>query len=59
MDGAAERSVMTKIHVLEFVARLKDTFKDQQQRVTWLLGAGCSASSGIPTAGGHGSRLDA
>jgi len=30
---------------------LKHTLTDQRQRVTWLLGAGCSASSGIPTAG--------
>ena len=43
---------MTKIHVLEFVGRLKHTLTDQRQRVTWLLGAGCSASSGILTAGG-------
>jgi Tfp pilus assembly protein PilF len=48
---SAQRFGMTKVHVLEFVARLKHTLTDQQQRVTWLLGAGCSASSGIPTAG--------
>ena len=59
MDGQRQdqttltvRKSMTKVHVLEFVGRLKHTLENQQQRVTWLLGAGCSASSGIPTAGG-------
>jgi Tfp pilus assembly protein PilF len=48
----ARHTDMKKVHVLEFVARLKHTLTDQRQRVTWLLGAGCSASSRIPTASG-------
>jgi hypothetical protein len=43
---------LTAINVVEFVNRLKHSLTEHKQRVTWFLGAGCSVSSGIPTAGG-------
>jgi tetratricopeptide (TPR) repeat protein len=55
-DGAQDMGTpfdeLTTIGVVEFVNRLRHCLTEHKQRVTWFLGAGCSVSSGIPTAGG-------
>jgi protein O-mannosyl-transferase len=40
------------ISASEFAARFAHGVSEKQQSFTWLLGAGCSVSSGIPSAGG-------
>ncbi len=42
---------MKQIGAQEFVRRLKASMKDQDSRFTFFLGAGCSVSSGIQSAG--------
>ncbi|MFW9991326.1 MAG: tetratricopeptide repeat protein [Candidatus Odinarchaeota archaeon] len=42
---------MREISAKEFVRRLKEETSHQDCRFAWFLGAGCSVSSGIPSAG--------
>jgi hypothetical protein len=42
---------LQEIKVDEFVRRLEKSIKDDGSRYAFFLGARCSASSGIPTAG--------
>ena len=54
MDGGSGRySHETRFRLIspmEFSRRLRHAIARQEMSVTWLLGAGCSASSGIPCA---------
>jgi hypothetical protein len=40
------------ISASEFAERFAHGVRDKQQSFTWFLGAGCSVTSGIPSAGG-------
>lgn len=43
---------MIQIGAQEFVSRLKESLHSGDSRFSWFLGAGCSVTSGIPTAAG-------
>ncbi|WP_287128784.1 SIR2 family protein [Candidatus Cyanaurora vandensis] len=47
-----EAAPLRRISVDEFARRLKDAVEQQDKRFAFFLGAGCSISSGIPSAGG-------
>jgi Tfp pilus assembly protein PilF len=50
-DTGSDKALVT-ISPIEFASRFARGVRDQDQRYTWFLGAGCSISSGIPAAGG-------
>ena len=59
MDARVDRSggepaqgapALARMPVLEFVDRIVDGARDHGREAAWLLGAGCSVTSGIPSA---------
>lgn len=50
-DVGAGKKLET-ISPIEFASTFASSVRDHEQRHTWFFGAGCSITSGIPTAGG-------